>query len=517
MHLRALTSLLLSVVALVATALPATAAPKQAKHPTISKVSPMNARIGEPLAIRGRNYLPGRDRTTVVFKRDGKRAIFVKADEATKRRLVVVVPEKLKPFLKDGGTKAATFRLRILAGRFGKRFTTKGLSPLVGPRRQRVVDGVPPLPALPAPPAAAPGNCDGDGLLDPADPDDDNDQLPDEFETGTLKTGPCNADSDGDGMEDGWEYKAAFDLNADSCLNVEYPQPCVPATPAPTKRPHPNPLDGSDASIDFDGDSLPMAVEFRAWAAKPGHTIGSLRVSDGSMWYSDGLQASQDSRINETRPCRGLDVPPPLGVEAYRNGDFDLYSLDSPLRVGTRFGGDGCLNDGERDEDGDFLSNFDEVAGELTGPGYLATLTEEPAFPVPFAATDFLTADSDGDGRVDGKDDQDNDDFWNVEELVAFRGPSSASPDGDSLDRSGLWVHVYNPCLPAIYSRTCPTGIPLTGSVWRPFSRDEDPEQRWPLYRDSLYSSAGVPERWTTLRDGTLAPDQQPPPHPLPR
>ena len=46
----------------------------------------------------------------------------------------------------------------------------------------------------------------------------------------------CNADSDGDGVEDGYEYQSAVDLNDD-----EYQQPNT-FLPYPGKRPYPNAL-----------------------------------------------------------------------------------------------------------------------------------------------------------------------------------------------------------------------------------------------------------------------------------
>src|SRR3712207_8762289 len=48
------------------------------------------------------------------------------------------------------------------------------------------------------------------------------------------------------GMEDGWEYQSARDLNATSCPPqspaVDYPTPCLAAKPYPGKKPYTNPL-----------------------------------------------------------------------------------------------------------------------------------------------------------------------------------------------------------------------------------------------------------------------------------
>ena len=47
---------------------------------------------------------------------------------------------------------------------------------------------------------------------------------------------PCNLDTDGDGVDDGFEYQSAKDLNDD-----EYQNPNQ-FLPYPGKRPYPNPL-----------------------------------------------------------------------------------------------------------------------------------------------------------------------------------------------------------------------------------------------------------------------------------
>ena len=91
------------------------------------------------------------------------------------------------------------------------------------------------------------------------DLDDDNDLLPDATES-ALKTDPCNADTDGDGVTDGYEFQSAVDLNDD-----EYQEP-QNILPAPEKRPYPNPL-YADASVDYDGDSLTLGQEFSLWKA----------------------------------------------------------------------------------------------------------------------------------------------------------------------------------------------------------------------------------------------------------
>jgi len=88
--------LLLSAVALLAV-VPATAG--AATAPKVTSVAPLKLKIGDRLTIRGKGFLAGKNRNTVVFKASGARAVFAKAETATKTKLVVKVPAKLAPYV----------------------------------------------------------------------------------------------------------------------------------------------------------------------------------------------------------------------------------------------------------------------------------------------------------------------------------------------------------------------------------------------------------------------------------
>jgi len=288
-------------------------------------VAPKDVAVNETLMIRGRNFLRGRSRNTVVFKRDGARAVFAKATVGTRRMLQLKVPDSLQEFfaLNAGVPVPTRFRLRILARKFGKRFTSDKLSPIVsGPRPPSVQT---PTLAVPA------GDCDGDGQKNGDDDDDDNDGLADGVELSlsldacvadTDKDGlldkwefdcdrngvlnrdegdddkdllsddvetsigldACNGDTDGDGVEDGFEYQSAKDLNDD-----EYQDPNQIA-PFPGKRPYPNPL-FKDAQRDYDGDSLTLSDEQMLWSFT--YTVNHTASRTLSpLSYSDGMQHS---------------------------------------------------------------------------------------------------------------------------------------------------------------------------------------------------------------------------------
>ena len=80
-------ALLVSALA-AAIAPPAHAAKKKKKAPVITAVAPKDVAVGEALTIRGRNFRTGRNKNSVVFKRAGARAVFVKAEVGTKKAVM---------------------------------------------------------------------------------------------------------------------------------------------------------------------------------------------------------------------------------------------------------------------------------------------------------------------------------------------------------------------------------------------------------------------------------------------
>jgi hypothetical protein len=217
---------------------------------------------------------------------------------------------------------------------------------------------------------------------------------------------PCTADTDRDGVPDGYEYWSALDLNG-------------AAHPYPGKAPYPNALDGTDANLDFDGDGLTLTMEYQAW----NYTGRPYPLS-----YSDG----------------------------------------NPYSGGT------VLRDGAKDVDNDGLTNFEETTGpmqikwwELVYDGTNAPKeTPYPDVARRYAQPSFVDPDTDGDGILDGNDDQDHDGYPNWFEVrrpanwqadytsVAF--PWHAAGHENPLAR----VNPFNPCKP-IYSAVCHNPAPL--------------------------------------------------------
>ena len=533
---RTLATLAIVAAGAFAPAAAADAASKKAsKFPTIKKISPMTVSIGETMTLTGSGYIKGKGKNTVAFRRSGKRTIFVKADGLSSTRLSVVVPEKLRSSLgkKNGAAVATRFQLRVLAKRFGKGYTALKNSPMVLPAAKKAATTAPktttpvappaPVPVAKSDPPPPPANCDGDGLIDDVDPDDDNDLIADTTEN-TIKTNRCLPDTDGDGMEDGWEYQSAVDLNQRSCpkpplstdASFDYPRPCNAAMPYPGKKPYQNPL-VADNNLDHDADWVPAWAEHEAWLRK-GRADGSYRALVGArgMWYSAGKRASVDtaSDVPVDNDCVGLALPDnglPFGG-VYNRPEFEIGEgtgnypdLDSAGVVLDEYeyltlrrdDGNVCLDDSERDEDGDFLSNFEELTGPMSSPDWWAGVYEEPTFRpehAPYIGTDWLDRDSDGDDTWDGLDDQDGDDFLNIEEIDRGAKTWTEKSTGPGALDAGLWVHAFNPCLPNPRAKTCPTRRPVGDpAAWAPYSEDVDNvlKERWPLYANPLYGWAG--------------------------
>jgi hypothetical protein len=424
------------VAACAAAALPGAAVAALPAPPVVSSISPKKLGVGDVLTIRGRHFVPGKFRNVVVFQRARSRAVFIAADEATRTRIKLRVTGKLQPFLAQrGGQPVHTrFKLRVLARRLGRSFTPTRLSPLIGPPTAKV-----------APPAPTP-DCDHDKVANAVEVDDDNDLLTD-AEEARFKMNTCNPDSDADGMEDGWEYYSALDLNSR-------------AVPYAGKRPFPNPLDGADANYDHDGDGLTQTQEYAAWVRYGNHRLLAPEETGLSrLLYSDGDQLSFDESAQ-------------IAAKPWLDGD-----------------GDGRLTDDERDVDADGLRNWWEANGPGTIAWWAKAWKDERPYMHPYPELDWLDPDSDGDSVLDGEDDQDHDDWSNVQELVGVRAGVSDLLFG--LRTRDLFIHPYNPCLPNYKSRTCSRYVPRPDESWPPFD-DNTPRPLPPLPYDGEIGRAHV-------------------------
>ena len=437
--------LALSAVALLAAAPIASAAVK----PQITRVTPMRISVGNLLTIRGKHFRARAKGNTVIFRANSGRTAFAKPRRASATKLVVRVPAAVASLLtvKNSKQRPTRLKLRVLAGKFSS-YTGRRLSPVVT------------------------GAGDGDGGGDAAkvckdDADHDNDLLPNDLEL-QIGTDPCLEDTDDDHMTDGWEFYAAKDLN-------------VKAVPYPGKRPFPNALDPSDGSTDtfsaydFDGDGLTTKEEYRAWRISGSSFDPSKAIGlQSPLGYSDGTKYS---RANEapTVPSwksASFGLTPPTGFP----GRYNFRTVDDAT---------GMWRDDERDADRDGLANWLESQRGPGQPSWWAGFWAQPSLGVgawpkeidassadplchqapgsftqrPFAQLDLGDGDVDGDGLLDGEDDQDNDDYTNIQELYELFDNSPEDQGVCGLvwmpTIGSLAVNAYNPCAPNELSRTC--------------------------------------------------------------
>jgi hypothetical protein len=185
----------LLALALCIVALPASTALAGKKNgappPSVSSLSPLALRVGDTLTIRGHHFLPGKKRNSVAFKRDGSPAVVVKAGEATRTRLKVVVPASLAKYLvaAGGAIRPSRFRVRVGAGRSAKGYTALKRSPLIAPL-PAATDGLDPL-------DGTDDGCDTGGVIEGIEGDDGS-LTADAPDTASV-TDPCSLGGDDDG------------------------------------------------------------------------------------------------------------------------------------------------------------------------------------------------------------------------------------------------------------------------------------------------------------------------------
>jgi hypothetical protein len=152
-------------------------------------------------------------------------------------------------------------------------------------------------------------------------------------------------------------------------------------------------------------------------------------VFDGDEWFDGGL----------SRPITDLD----------RDGsaaDQATYYDD----------GNNWLDDAERDEDADGLTNEWESTGCMTRGYWDSLYDQETKYYLAYAAVRLDDPDSDGDDVLDGADDQDHDGVPNVMEcsrslalgadhLGDFKDPSTYTPAAPWRSWQGF-VNPFNPC-----------------------------------------------------------------------
>jgi hypothetical protein len=147
--------------------------------------------------------------------------------------------------------------------------------------------------------------------------------------------------------------------------------------------------------------------------------------------------------------------------------EIDNFDFEAPVTAAESHWWDidrnNKLSDDERDEDGDGLSNYDEAHGQAQPSFWAGCYDREKPYPVAYAGTSLVDGDTDGDGVLDGADDQDHDDLPNLMELSRHAAAPEHAVNGGCANAQGLpsptpergFVNPFNPCLPYKDSRTC--------------------------------------------------------------
>jgi hypothetical protein len=500
--------LMAAAAALLVPAAAGTATADAKRAPVVKRVAPKKVFVGETMTIHGRHFRRGVNKNMVAFKRKGAKVVLAPAQKGTTKLLKVELPKRLeKVLLVQNGTPIETrLQVRVMSSRFGKRYTRRAKSPLVGPERP---------PAPPKPKRANPnGDCDGDGQINRVDTDDDNDLLSDTTEPALNKLlDACNADTDGDGVEDGYEYQSARDLNDDEHQSSNN------YTPYPRKLPYPNPLDGEDAATDHDGDALTLLEEFRLWnfAASAGapRTLERLTYSAGEQFSASNRAGGTGNRV-PWLAAAGYDKQAEFmnwasangyasvrlshlsDVEYWQGGaTYDIRDFDRDGNVesagqwdeATYYNslGGTMLDDSERDEDADGLSNWAETRGCMHQGYWNSLYVKESPYYLTYEGTNLDDPDTDGDGVRDGADDQDHDDVPNMMECsrslaadwaqdIPGASPGPTLPGARPLEG---WVNPFNPCLPYTRSRSCGQIVTINDG-WAPF--DTKPTDSYYIY-----------------------------------
>jgi hypothetical protein len=239
----------------------------------------MKAGVGDLMTISGKGFRSGKNKNTIVFKRSGQRAGLRQGrarhdDQAQPARAA----EAAGLHDADNGQPApSVFAIRVISKRFGQKFTGRSF------RRPSARPGT----GITAPGDTGPSayeQCLNAATANPSG-DEDKDSLSNGLEKG-VGTDPCRADTDTDGLSDGWEYQSALDLNSR-------------AYPYPGKKPWPNALDPTDVNSDFDGDGLLAWQEFQLW-----QYVGSPFNADGTLAPTATARRTPAARRRARRQSR---------------------------------------------------------------------------------------------------------------------------------------------------------------------------------------------------------------------
>ena len=384
------------------------------------------------------NFRRGRNKNTVVFKRDGGRAVFVKADIGTDKLLRSSCPHRSRSALVDAATAAGRRPASACAcsrpssaARSPRPSARRSIGPAEGSRHAR-------------PPARRAPTATATATASPTARHRRRQRPAARHARGALKTDPCKADTDGDGVPDGYEYRSALDLNDD-----EYQQPSERRAPVPGQAAVPE-----RARPDRRQQRLrrrraharrgvrPLAVHDDAASGAP-YDLSTLTYSDGTQYSLYARDASGRRRpsqpvvdLRQAQPVRRLGRRQRL--RAHRDPGPRPHAVERPVEPGHRADVQHLRRQPRRHaatrppttttatatspttsatRTPTASSNFDETHGADEPELLDQLLLRRAPYLIKYAGTSVTDPDTDGDGVRDGADDQDFDGFPNIMEL----------------------------------------------------------------------------------------------------
>ncbi|QLG60268.1 hypothetical protein [Halorarum salinum] len=276
---------------------------------------------------------------------------------------------------------------------------------------------------------------DGDGLsnalefdvgTDPFDPDSDDDGLVDGFEFTYETLDPLSNDTDGDGTGDALE-----DPDAEGLVNIDEQA----AGTSPT-------------DADTDDDTLTDFFEVERSLTSP-VGVDSDSAGTNASEAGDGVRDTaedleNDLLSNAREQALGTD---PLHSDTDRDGLTDAYEVDTtgtnPLSndsdssVTSANESANEIPDGLEDFDSDQVrAHYEEVFGTDPFDNDTDSDSVGDGFEVRFSVLDPLSADSDGDGVLDAREDHEGDGLDTAAEEAAGTDSTTNDTDFDTLTDS---------------------------------------------------------------------------------